>query len=154
MCDSSFGQKMFSFYTLLFFPFSKYWGQRNKICTKQQPPQRGGAVTNPVRDGSKWLLAFPKVPVTPGSPYITYLFAVLPFKQPQKGSTQSLKNRSPVSSFFLNLFARIHIFLLFPVSGKVHAYPGSVFPSSMCVLEMGLAMLKWVHVLATFLIQI
>ena len=37
-------------------------------CTNQQPPQRGGAVPSPVWVGSKWLLAFPRVPVTPGTP--------------------------------------------------------------------------------------
>ena len=36
--------------------------------TNQQPPQRGGAVPGPVWVGSKWLLAFPRVPVTPGTP--------------------------------------------------------------------------------------
>ena len=34
----------------------------------QQPPQRGGAVPDPVWVGSKWLLFFPRVPVTPGTP--------------------------------------------------------------------------------------
>ena len=35
--------------------------------TNQQPPQRGGAVPDPVWVGSKWLLAFPRVPVAPGT---------------------------------------------------------------------------------------
>ena len=34
-------------------------------CTNQQPPQRVGAVPDPIWVGSKWPLAFPKVPVTP-----------------------------------------------------------------------------------------
>ena len=46
------------------------------ICTNQQPPQRGGAVPDPVWVGSKWLLAFPRVPVTPGTPL--HFFAMLP----------------------------------------------------------------------------
>ena len=37
-------------------------------CTNQQQPQRGDAVPNPVWVGLKWLLAFPRVPVTPGTP--------------------------------------------------------------------------------------
>ena len=37
--------------------------------TNQQPPQRGGAVPGPVWVGSKRLLAFPRVPVTPGTPH-------------------------------------------------------------------------------------
>ena len=39
-----------------------------KSCTNQQPPQRGGVVPNPVWVGSKWLLTFSRVPVTPGTP--------------------------------------------------------------------------------------
>ena len=34
----------------------------------QQPPQRDGVVPDPVWVGSKWLLDFPRVPVTPGTP--------------------------------------------------------------------------------------
>ena len=57
-------------------------------CTNQQPPQRGGAVPSPVWVGSKWLLAFSRVPVTPGTPL--YFFAMLPTERPQKSSTQHL----------------------------------------------------------------
>ena len=66
-------------------------------CTNQQPPQRGGAVPDPVWVGSKWLLAFPKVPVTLCTPL--HFFAMLPPERPQKGSTQLLSNRSPVFTF-------------------------------------------------------
>ena len=44
-------------------------------CTNQQPPQRGGAVPGPVWVGSKWLLAFPGVPVTPGTPHSFFRYA-------------------------------------------------------------------------------
>ena len=57
------------------------------VGTNQHPPQRGGAVPGPVWVGSKWLLAFPRVPVTPGTPHF---FAMLPPERPQKGSTQHL----------------------------------------------------------------
>ena len=50
-------------------------------CTNQQPPQRGGAVPDPVWVGSKWLLDFPRVPVTPGTPL--HFFVVLPPERPQ-----------------------------------------------------------------------
>ena len=66
-------------------------------CTNQQPPQRGGAIPDPVWVGSKWLLAFPRVPVTPGT--LLRFFAMLPPERPQKGSTQLLQNRSPVFTF-------------------------------------------------------
>ena len=62
-----------------------------------QPPQRGGAVPNPIWVGSKWLLAFPRVPATPGTSL--HFFAMLPPERPQKGSTQLLQNRSPVFTF-------------------------------------------------------
>ena len=66
-------------------------------CTNQQPPQCGGAVPGPVWVGSKWLLAFPRVPVTSGTPL--HFFAMLPPERPQKGSTQLLQNRSLVFCF-------------------------------------------------------
>ena len=59
-----------------------------ETCTNQQPPQRGGAVPDPIWVGSKWLLAFPRVPVTLGTPI--HFFAMLPPERPQKGSTQLL----------------------------------------------------------------
>ena len=42
---------------------------RLQSTADQQPPQRGGAVPGPVWVGLKWLLAFPRVPVTPGTPH-------------------------------------------------------------------------------------
>ena len=42
--------------------------KRLKMLTNQLPPQRGGAVPDPVWVGSKWLLVFPRGPVTPGTP--------------------------------------------------------------------------------------
>ena len=68
------------------------------FCTNQQPPQRGGTVPDPVWVGSKWLLDFPRIPVTPGTPL--HFFAMLLPERPQKGSTQLSSNRSPVFSFF------------------------------------------------------
>ena len=59
------------------------------VCTNQQLLQRNGAVHDPVWVGSKWLLAFLKVPVAPRTP-LAHFFAVLPPKLPQKGSTQLL----------------------------------------------------------------
>ena len=57
-------------------------------CTNQQPPHRDGAVPGPVWVGSKWLLAFPRVPATPGTPL--HFFAMLLPERPQKDSTQLL----------------------------------------------------------------
>ena len=76
------------------------FGSRFRPCTyrtNQQPPQRGGAVPDPVWVGSKWLLAFPRVSVTLNTPFL--FFAMLPPERPQQGSTQHLQNRSPVFTF-------------------------------------------------------
>ena len=70
---------------------------RKKLCTNQQPPQRGGAVPDTVWVESKWLLAFPRVLVTPGT--LLHFLVMLPPGRLQKGSTQHLQNRSPVFSF-------------------------------------------------------
>ena len=45
-------------------------------CTNQQPPQRGGAVPDPVCGGSKWVLSFPRVLVTSSTPLIPLFFLV------------------------------------------------------------------------------
>ena len=42
-------------------------GLRETESTNQQPPQSSGVVRDPVWVGSKWLLAFSRVPVTPGT---------------------------------------------------------------------------------------
>ena len=103
------------------------------FCSNQQLPQRGGAVPDPVWVGSKWLLAFPRVPVTPGFPL--HFFAILPPERPQKGSTQHLQNRSSVFTFSFLLpysyLLRLLILLLL-MSGNVHPDPGPIFPCSVC----------------------
>ena len=46
-----------------------YLGKRGEdYSTNQQPSQRGGAVPDLIWIGSKWLLAFPRVPLTLGIP--------------------------------------------------------------------------------------
>ena len=95
------------------------------ICTNQQPLQRGGAVPDPVWVGSKWLLAFPRVPVTPGTPL--HFFAMLPPERPQKGSTQLLQNwsllRSPIRSS--------------PTDGRTDSFSPSILPSSRNLFILG-----------------
>ena len=99
--------------------------------TNQQQPQRGGAVPDPIWVGPKWLLAFPRVPVTPGTPL--HFIAMQPPERPQKGSTQLLQNRSPVFTFsFLLPLSCLLILLLFLMSGNVHPNPGPIFPCSVC----------------------
>ena len=101
-------------------------------CTNQQPPQRGGAVADPVKVGTKWLLAFPKVPGTPGT--LLYFLAMLPLERPQKGSSQLLQNRSPVFSIssllpFSCPSSSPHSSSSI-VSSNVYPNPGPIFPCS------------------------
>ena len=51
---------------------------RLRICTNQHPPQRGSAVPESVWVVSNWLLAFPRVPVTPGTPLTQPFFPCCP----------------------------------------------------------------------------
>ena len=81
----------------------------HNVCTNQQPPHCGGAIPDSIWIGSKWLLAFPRVPVTPGTP--VHFFAMLPPEQPQKGSTQLLQNRSPVFSCFFSPALLLPVFV-------------------------------------------
>ena len=87
--------------------------RHTRLYTNQQPPQRGGAIPDPVWVGSKWLLDYPRVPDTPGTPL--YFFAMLPLND---------RNRAEHSFF------KIGRFLL--MSGNIHPNPGPIFPCSLC----------------------
>ena len=102
-------------------------------CTYQQPPQRGGAVPNPVWVGLKWLLAFPRLPVTPGIPLTQTIF--LPFSplSARRRAARSLFKIGLSSLFSCFSLARLLILLLLLMSGNVHPNPCSIFPSSVCV---------------------
>ena len=50
-----------------------------RISTNQQPPQRGGAIPDPVWVGSKWLLAFPRAPVSAGTPLALRMLCAAPW---------------------------------------------------------------------------
>ena len=64
------------------------------------------------------------------SPLTSHFFTVLPPERPQKGSTQLLKNHSPVfSCLFLALLLILPLLLM---SGNVHSNLCSVFPNSVC----------------------
>ena len=67
-------------------------------CTNQQLAQRSGAVSDPVWVCSKWLLAFPKVPVTSAlSSHISFFAASL---KSVNCFLPSLATLLPVFSFF------------------------------------------------------
>ena len=124
-------------------------------------PLRGGVVPDPVWVWSKWLLAFPKVPFTPGHcPRTNHIFAVLPPERMQQGSMQLLQNRSPVFSLLpFSCPSSSSFLLLLLMSGNVHPKPGPVFSCSVCaenVTWRGRSMQccscsKWVHLKCSLL---
>ena len=101
-------------------------------CTSQQPPQRGGAVLDLVWIGSKWLLDFPRAPVTPVTSL--HFFAMLPPEQPQRAARSFLKVGRLFSLFSCPFLAPLCllILLLLLMSGNVHPNPGPIFPCSAC----------------------
>ena len=78
--------------------FSLLYQRSPCICTNQQPSQRGCAIPGPAWVESKWLLNFPKVPVTPGT--LLHFLLCCP-----------LNNRSRAADSFHKIG---HLFFLFP----------------------------------------
>ena len=127
-----------------------------EVCTNQQPPQRGGAVPGPVWVGSKWLLAFPRVPVTPGTPHSFFLLCC-PLNDRRRAAHSIYKIGRLFSLFLLSCLTlallRLLILFLLLMSGNVHPNPGPIFPCSVCagnVTWQGksvqcCACSKWVH---------
>ena len=124
--------------------------------TNQQPPQLGGAVSDPVWVGSKWLLAFPRVPVIPGTRFAQIIFS------PCRGAARSFFEIGRLSSLFSYLSLsrlRLLILLLILMSGNIPANPGPVFPCSVCdgnVTWRGRSLqcctwYKWVHIRCSLL---
>ena len=99
----------------------------------QQPPQRSGAVPNPVWVRSKLLLVFPKVPVTPGNPFTQSIFSPCSYLNDRRRVAHSLFNIGLFSLFFCLSLARLLILLLLLMSGNVYPNPCPVFPCSVCV---------------------
>ena len=133
----------------------KWLDEKIKICTNQQPPQRGGAVPDLVWVGSKQLLAFPRVPVTQALPYIFTLCCPL---NDHRRAAHSINKFGRLSSLFLLscptlALLRLLILLLLLMSGNVHPNPGPIFPCSVCagnVTWRGKSVLcctcsKWIH---------
>ena len=125
------------------------------LCTNQQPPQRGGAVPDPVWVGSKWLFDFPRVPVIPGTP-LRFL-AMLPPERRNRATHSFFKISRLFSLSLLSCPTLARLRLLIPLlllmSGNVHPNPGSTFPCSVCagnVTRWGKSVQcctssKWIH---------
>ena len=103
-------------------------------CTNQQPPQRGGVVPDPVWVGSKWLLAFPRVSVTPGTPFIFSL--CYPLNNRSRAAHSFFKIGHLFSLFLFSCpslpLLCLLILLLLLMSVNVYCNPGLIFPCSVC----------------------
>ena len=124
-------------------------------CTNQQLHQRGGAVPGPVWVGSKWLLAFLRVPVTLGTPFIFLLCCPL---NDRRRAAHSFFKIGRLFSLFLCSCPSLallcfFILLLLVMSGNVHPNPGPIFSCSVCAGNVTwrgksvqcCACSKWVH---------
>ena len=98
----------------------------------QQPPQRGDAVPDPVWAGSKWLLAFPRVPVTLVTPL--HFSLCCPLNDRRKAAHSIFKIGRLFSLFSCPSVARLRLFFLFLLlmSGNVHPNPDPIFHCSVC----------------------
>ena len=105
-------------------PAAPNWGPSAPI----NPPQRGDAVPELVLDGSKWLLAFPRVPVTPGTPL--HFSLCCPLNDCRRAAL-SIKIGRLFSLFCLSL-AWPGLLILLLMSGNVHPNSGPIFPCSVC----------------------
>ena len=103
------------------------------LNTNQQPPQRGGAVPDPVWVGSKWLLAFPRISATLGTPHTQIIFSpCCPLKDRRRAARSLFEIGRPFSFFSCLSLARLLIFFLLLMNGNVHPNPGLVFLCSVC----------------------
>ena len=143
------------------FIFRRLSNKRN-FCTNQQPPQRGGAVPDPVWFGSKYLLAFLRVPVTSDTPFVQIIFSPSYPLNNRRRAAHSFFKIGHLSSPFSCLFpSRLRLFILFLLlmSGDVHPNPGPIFPCSVCagnVTWRGRSVQcctcsKWVHLKCSLL---
>ena len=101
-------------------------------CTNQQPPRRGGGVPNRVWVGSKWLLAFPRVPVTPGTPLTQTIFSPCSPLNDRRKVARCLFKIGLSSLFSCLALARLFTLLFLLISGNVHSNPCLVFPCLVC----------------------
>ena len=104
------------------------------FCTSQHPPT-GWCGPEPIWvEMAVCLFEGPSYPRY--SSFTNHFFTVLPSKQPQKSSTQPLRNRSTVFSLLPSLsLARLPIFLLL-MSGNVYPNLGPIFSCSVCTGNM------------------
>ena len=105
-------------------------------CSQNKTLQQSTAVSmwwcgppNQVWVGSKWLLPFLRVPVTPGTSFPQAFFFSLccPLNDRRRAAHSFFKNGR------LSSLARLCLLiLLLLMSGNVHTNPGPIFPCSVC----------------------
>ena len=101
-------------------------------CTNQQPPQRGGAVPDPVWVGSKWLLDFPRVSVTPDTFLHFSLGCPLNDRRRAAHSFFKIGRLSSLLSCFSLACPRPFILLLLLMTDNVHPNSRPIFSCSVC----------------------
>ena len=88
--------------------------------------------SRPVWVGSKWLLAFPRVPVTPGTPLTQTIFLLCSPLNDRRRVARSLFKIGLSSLYSCLSLARLLIALLLLMSGNVHPNPFPVVPYLVC----------------------
>ena len=88
--------------------------------------------SRPVWVGSKWLLAFPRVPVTLSTPLTQTIFSPCSPLNDRKRVARSLFKIGLTSLYSCLSLARLLILLLLLMSGNVYPNPCSVFPCLVC----------------------
>ena len=86
----------------------------------------------PVWVGSKWLLAFPSVPVVSGTPLTQTIFSPCSPLNYRRRVARSLFKIGLFSLFSFLSLARLFILLLLLMSGNVYPNPYPVFPCLVC----------------------
>ena len=103
------------------------------LCTNQQLPQQGGAVPIPIWVGSKWLLAFSRIPFTRALSSHKPFFLPCSHLNYHRRAARSFFAIGQL--FFFSCFSLSHllIFFLLLMSGNVNCNPGLIFRCSVCI---------------------
>ena len=96
------------------------------VFTNQQPSQCGSAVPDPVWVGSKWLLDFPRVPVTLGT--LLHFLLCCPLNDCRRAAHSFLE----IGHLFFLLLFFCPSSSPYSSSLDAHSNPGPIFPCSVC----------------------
>ena len=111
------------------FCFANHFSHDHR-CTNQQPPQRGGAVPDPVWVGSKWLLTSRESQLPRA---LLHFLPCCPLNDRSRAARSFFKIGRLSSLFSCPSLARLRILiLLLLMSGDVHPNPGPIYPRLEC----------------------